>query len=53
MPDHSRETELLTLLQAREEEIGRLKQEVTLLRQKIDLLVRQLFGPSSEPSGAR
>ena len=67
MPDNSRETELLTLLQAREEENRRLRQEVasfkaevtllktenTLLRQKIDLLVRRIFGARSEPSGAR
>ena len=67
MPDNSREAELLTLLQAREEESRRLKQEAasfkaevtllktenTLLRQKIDLLVRRIFGASSEPSGAR
>jgi hypothetical protein len=53
MPDNSRETELLKLLQAREEQVRRLEQENALLRQKIDLLVRRLFGPSSEPSGAR
>ena len=62
MPDSSREAELLTLLQAREEENRRLKQEAasfkaevtllktenTLLRQKIDLLIKRLFGASSE-----
>ena len=67
MPDNSREAELLTLLHAREEENRRLQQEAasckaevtllktenTLLRQKIDLLVRRIFGASSEPSGAR
>ena len=67
MPDSSREAELVTLLQARDEEVRRLQQEVasckaetallktenTLLRQKIDLLVRRIFGASSEPSGAR
>jgi len=53
MPDNSRELELLNLLQARDEEIRQLKAENTLLRQKIDLLVRRIFGASSEPSGAR
>ena len=67
MPDNSREAELLTLLQARDGEVRRLKAEVTsfkaevtllktentLLRQKIDLLIKRLFGASSEPSGAR
>ena len=55
MPDNSRETQLLTLLQARDEEVRRLQQEVTsckaentLLRQKIDLLIKRLFGASSE-----
>ena len=48
-----REAELLAQLQARDARIACLEQENTLLRQKIDLLVRKLFGAQSEPSGAR
>jgi regulator of replication initiation timing len=44
----SREAELLQKLQQSLEENARLKQENTLLRQKIDLLVRRIFGASSE-----
>ena len=33
--------------------VATLEKENTLLRQKIDLLVRRVFGASSEPSGAR
>jgi hypothetical protein len=48
MPDNSRESELLELLQAQEERLRRLEAENALLRQKIDLLVRRLFGAKSE-----
>ena len=44
----AREAELLAQLQARDERLDRLEQENALLRQKIDLLVRQLFGAKSE-----
>ena len=33
--------------------VATLEKENTLLRQKIDLLIRRVFGASSEPSGAR
>jgi hypothetical protein len=42
----ARETELLAANQ-------RLEKENALLRQKLDLLIRKLFGAQSEPSGAR
>jgi transposase len=44
----AREAELLAELQARDERLDRLEKENALLRQKIDLLVRQLFGAKSE-----
>ena len=44
----SRDAELLQKLQQSLEENARLKQENALLRQKIDLLVRRIFGASSE-----
>ena len=50
---HSREAELLAELKARDEQLAALEKENALLRQKIDLLVRKLFGAQSEPSGAR
>ena len=46
--DSCRETELLQRLQKAEEQNGRLAQENALLRQKIDLLVKRLFGARSE-----
>jgi hypothetical protein len=53
----SREAELLAKhqaeLAARDERLAALEKENELLRQKIDLLVRKLFGAQSEPSGAR
>jgi transposase len=48
MPDNSREAELLKLLQAQAEKLRRLEAENALLRQKIDALVRRLFGAKSE-----
>jgi len=51
--DSSREADLLKRLQESQEQNARLVQENDLLRQKIDLLVRRIFGASSEPSGAR
>ena len=44
----SRETELLAELKARDERLAALEKENALLRQKIDLLVRKLFGAQSE-----
>ena len=44
----AREAELLAELKARDERLDRLEKENVLLRQKIDLLVRQLFGAKSE-----
>ena len=44
----AREAELLAELKARDERLDRLEKENALLRQKIDLLVRQLFGAKSE-----
>ena len=46
--DSPREAELLQRLQESQEEIARLGQENALLRQKIDLLVKRIFGASSE-----
>lgn len=43
---------LLEELRKRDEEIARLRQENALLRQKIDLLVRRIFGSSSETMSA-
>ena len=45
---HSREAELLAELKARDEQLASLEKENALLRQKIDLLVRKLFGAQSE-----
>jgi len=47
VPD-ARETQLLKELQARDERLAELEKENALLRQKIDLLVRKVFGASSE-----
>ena len=44
----AREAELLAELKTRDERLDRLEKENALLRQKIDLLVRQLFGSKSE-----
>lgn len=46
--DSLSKTELLKRLQESQEQIARLVQENALLRQKIDLLVRRIFGASSE-----
>ena len=46
--DSSREADLLKRLQESQEQNARLVQENDLLRQKIDLLVRRIFGASSE-----
>lgn len=50
MPDSSlsREAELSRQLQERDERLAVLEKENALLRQKIDLLVRKLFGAQSE-----
>ena len=45
---NAREAELLAELKARDERLDRLEKENALLRQKVDLLVRQLFGAKSE-----
>jgi transposase len=44
----SREAELLAELKSREERLAALEKENALLREKIDLLVRKLFGAKSE-----
>lgn len=45
---------MMTPLEARlTEENAALRAENKLLREKVDLLVRRIFGKSSEPSGAR
>jgi transposase len=46
--DSSQEAELLHRLQESQQENARLVQENALLRQRIDLLVRRIFGSSSE-----
>jgi len=43
-----REQQLLELLALKDEQIARLKQENELLKQKLDLVLRKLFGKSSE-----
>ena len=43
-----REAELLEIIRQRDEEIARLKTENELLRQKVDLILRKLFGAKSE-----
>ena len=50
MPDSisPREAKLLAELKARDERLAALEKENALLRQKIDLLVRKLFGAQSE-----
>ena len=55
MPESSsfREAELFRQLQERDGQLAQAKREIELLREKIDLLVRKLFGAKSEPSGAR
>ena len=45
---NSREAQLLAELKARDERLEALERENALLRQKIDLLVRKLFGAQSE-----
>jgi transposase len=47
-PSPSREAQLLAELKARDERLDALEKENALLRQKIDLLVRKLFGAKSE-----
>lgn len=47
MPE-TREAQLLADLKIRDERIAELEKENALLRQKIDLLVRKVFGASSE-----
>jgi transposase len=44
----ARETQLLAQLKARDERVADLEKENALLRQKIDVLARKLFGVSSE-----
>lgn len=44
--------QLLQELRKRDEEIARLREENALLRQKIDLLVRRIFGSGSEAMSA-
>src|SRR5450432_3430062 len=43
-----REAELARQLQARDEELRQAKAKIALLQQKIDLLVRRIFGSKSE-----
>jgi transposase len=45
---NAREKQLLEQLRQRDERIEKLEAENALLRQKIDLLIRKVFGPSSE-----
>jgi len=47
-PSSSREAELSRQVQERDERLAVLEKENALLRQKIDLLVRKLFGAKSE-----
>src|SRR6185295_19909668 len=44
----SLEAQLQAKVQEQEQELGRLRQENALLRQKVDLLSRRIFGCSSE-----
>ena len=44
--------QLLEELRKRDEEIARLNHEMTLMRQKMDLLIRRMFGRSSEKMDA-
>lgn len=48
MPDGLSEKQLRAEITRRDEEIARLKTENELLREKLDLLLRKLFGSSSE-----
>ena len=48
-----REQKLLRELKERDEKIARLEQENALLKQKVDLLVKRIFGASSEKLDAR
>jgi len=48
MTTSPREAELLAVIAARDEEIERLRKELALVNQKVDLLVRRIFGASSE-----
>jgi hypothetical protein len=48
----AREAELLEIIRQKDEEIARLKAQNKLLEQKIDLLVRRIFGASSEKMDA-
>ncbi len=43
-----REKQLLELLRQRDQRIEELEKENALLRQKVDLLIRKVFGASSE-----
>ena len=47
-PSLSREAELSRQLQERDAQLAQAKREIELLREKIDLLVRKLFGAKSE-----
>jgi transposase len=49
----AREQELLRMLKERDEEIARLKQENALLKQKVDLLIKRIFGSGSEKLDAK
>jgi transposase len=46
--DAAREQQLLDIIAHRDAELLRLRQENELLRQKLDLVIRKLFGSSSE-----
>ena len=48
-----REQQLLRELKERDEKIARLEQENTLLKQKVDLLVKRIFVASSEKIDVR
>lgn len=43
-----REAELLAMLKERDERIARQEKEIQLLRQKLDLVIKRLFGAQSE-----
>jgi hypothetical protein len=49
----AREAELLAQIKALGDRLSVSEKENALLRQKLDLLIRKLFGAQSEPSGAR
>jgi hypothetical protein len=44
----AREAELMELLRLKDEENARLRAHIKVLEQKIDLLVRRIFGARSE-----